>query len=95
LSTNVYCLFIYEDDNAYLVFAMLSGIRVLSLGEKEKYYSVVERLGTPVSVSYNARGNYIYWTDAMENEEAIWRSRLDGSELEVIVNTGKVSLRST
>jgi len=58
------------------------------MAESETYYPIVEKLGSPVSITYNAQDNWVYWTDAMEHEEAIWRARLNGSDIEAVVTSG-------
>jgi hypothetical protein len=71
------------------VFATHSGVRALEMGKSLKFYPLVEKMGSPVSVTYNARDKWVYWTDAMESEEAIWKSRLDGKDVQAVVTSGK------
>lgn len=56
--------------------------------KKPHYYSIVEKTGSPVSVTFDARNDWVYWTDAIEQEETIWRSRLNGSEIQAVVTSG-------
>jgi membrane-bound inhibitor of C-type lysozyme len=50
------------------------------------YYVVRKNLEHAVGLSYD--GVYVYWTGIMSGEEAIIRSKEDGSDLEVIVDAG-------
>jgi hypothetical protein len=47
---------------------------------------VVKNLDRAVGISYD--GIHIYWTDLLSGEEAILRSREDGSDIEVVVSAG-------
>jgi membrane-bound inhibitor of C-type lysozyme len=47
---------------------------------------VASNLDRAVGVSYD--GRYVYWTDLLSGEEAILRSKEDGSEVDIIVNAG-------
>lgn len=84
-----FLLCINADPNAKLVFALRSGIRVLSL-DSSKMDVVASGQGQTVGVTFDAEREEFYWTDVMDNMEAIKRGKLDGSTEEVIVNTGKV-----
>jgi hypothetical protein len=39
-------------------------------------------------VSYDSRNSWVYWSDVMDKEEAIWRSKMDGTEKEKFITTG-------
>jgi len=58
--------------------------------ENAKPRSIVEKMGQPVGVTFDARNNHIYWTDAMDKNEAIYRSTLDGQNIEKIIDTGSL-----
>jgi hypothetical protein len=69
-----------------LLFSSTKEIRGIYIN-KQVYYVVANNLDHVVGVSYD--GLHIYWTHLMSGEEAIMRSREDGSHIEAVVDAGK------
>lgn len=53
---------------------------------------VARNLDRAVGVAYD--GRHIYWTDLVSGEEAIVRSKEDGSNVEAVVNAGMLTLQT-
>lgn len=70
---------------ALLIFASNNQIRAIYL-ESQVYFSVAQGLQQVTAVSHN--GHHVYWTNINLGEETILRSNEDGSEKEVIIDSG-------
>nr|BAC02725.2 vitellogenin receptor [Periplaneta americana] len=71
--------------DALMLFSSTKEIRGLYV-HKDFYYVVAQSLERAVGISYD--GNHVYWTELMLGEEAIVRSKDDGSHIEAIVTAG-------
>jgi hypothetical protein len=69
-----------------LLFSSTNEIRGFYI-HKQVYYVVAKNLDHAVGLSYD--GIHIYWTHLVSGEEAIMRSKEDGSHMEVVVDAGK------
>lgn len=57
----------------------------------ERKVQLTHTEGRPVAVTYDARNNITYWTDATSYSETIYRGSLNGdSNIEVVADTGKL-----
>nr|CAD7447975.1 unnamed protein product [Timema bartmani] len=74
-----------EGGEALLLFASKKDLRVFHL-QSRVYYKVAENLDHAVGVAYD--GKHVYWTNLKDQEEAIYRSLEDGSNVELIVSSG-------
>lgn len=71
--------------DALLLFASTKEIRGLYI-HKQVYYVVARNQDHVVGISYD--GVHIYWTLLVSGEEAIMRSKEDGSNMEIVVDAG-------
>jgi hypothetical protein len=76
---------LYLGADALLLFSSTNEIRGIYI-HKQVYYVVAKNLDHAVGLSYD--GIHIYWTHLVSGEEAIMRSREDGSHMEVVVDAG-------
>jgi membrane-bound inhibitor of C-type lysozyme len=74
-----------------LLFSSTREIRGFYI-HKQVYYVVARNVDRAVGVAYD--GHHIYWTDLVSGEEAIIRSKEDGSDVEAVVNAGMLTLQS-
>ncbi|XP_063218375.1 vitellogenin receptor isoform X2 [Bacillus rossius redtenbacheri] len=74
-----------EGGEPLLLFATKQDIRGLYL-QSRVHHKVAENLDHAVGVAYD--GNFVYWTNMKDQEEAIYRSLDDGSKPELIVSAG-------
>jgi len=68
-----------------LLFASFNQVRGIYL-ESQVYFSVAKQLHRATGVSHN--GHYVFWTNIDHEEESIVRSNEDGSDLEILVDSG-------
>ncbi|KAJ8870494.1 hypothetical protein PR048_029517 [Dryococelus australis] len=74
-----------EGGEPLLLFATKEDIRGLYLKSGIRH-KVAENLDHAVGVAYD--GNFVYWTNIRDQEEAIYRSLDDGSKPELIISAG-------
>lgn len=74
-----------EGGEALLVYSTTKEVRGLYLTSQIKF-PVARNQKHIIGVAYD--GHHIYWTEVYHEEEAIVRSREDGSKMEVIVSAG-------
>nr|QJD20828.1 vitellogenin receptor [Liposcelis entomophila] len=70
---------------ALMLFASFNQVRGIYL-QSQVYFSVAKQLNRATGVSHN--GHHVFWTNIDHEEESIVRSNEDGSDLEVLVDSG-------
>ncbi|CAL8127285.1 unnamed protein product [Orchesella dallaii] len=79
-----------KDPKWKLIYATKSDVGMISRSTsgRERISQITHNDGRPVGITYDARNNLTYWTDASPYSEAIYRGTLDGKKIEVVADSG-------
>lgn len=85
----IFCFFCFLDGDASLIYSKGNSIQRMSLPPRPNNVGIIyQRPGAVhVAVDYDCVEQRVYWTEVTKG--VIVRAKYDGSDMEVIVNSGK------